>query len=513
MLLIHPPVVKPCEPPLGIACLSAALKTHNIFHGVFDANLERLWHSFRHPPASAAFEKDTWTKRAWRNQAAHLAAIRDLSLYSSLSRYKRAVRDLDRVLEKMGETWPVRLGLANYQHRQLSPTRSADLLRAAEEPEKDPFHSFYQTRLLEWMGKSNPAQVGLSLNFLTQAIPAFALMGFLKRTFPEVRIFLGGGLVTSWVRGANRQNLFSGLVDELIAGPGEAPLLSACGIPEGIQTPYPLNFDSLPIHQYLSPGFILPYGTTRGCYWSRCHFCPERAEGNAYTALPTDRVLSDLAALVDKHKPVLVHLTDNALPPGVIEGIIKKPFRAPWYGFARITPHLADLDFCLGLRSSGCAMLQLGIESGDQGVVDRLHKGIDLAMASKALKNLRRAGIAAYVYLLFGTPQETLAEARKTLEFTVRHREDISFLNLALFNLPLHGEGVSNLRTEKFSEGDLSLYTGFTHPSGWNRGEVRQFLDKEFKRHPAVAEIIRRDPPIFTSNHAPFFATNRDKKS
>jgi hypothetical protein len=134
-------------------------------------------------------------------------------------------------------------------------------------------------------------------------------------------------------------------------------------------------------------------------------------------------------------------------------------------------------------------------------------------MASKALKNLRRAGIAAYVYLLFGTPQETLAEARKTLEFTVRHREDISFLNLALFNLPLHGEGVSNLRTEKFSEGDLSLYTGFTHPSGWNRGEVRQFLDKEFKRHPAVAEIIRRDPPIFTSNHAPFFATNRDKKS
>ena len=158
-------------------------------------------------------------------------------------------------------------------------------------------------------------------------------------------------------------------------------------------------------------------------------------------------------------------------------------------------------------------MLQVGIESGDQGVVDRLHKGIDLAMASKALKNLRRAGIAAYVYLLFGTPQETLAEARKTLEFTVRHSADISFLNLALFNLPLHGEGVSNLRTEKFSEGDLSLYTGFTHPSGWNRNEVRQFLDKEFKRHPAVAEIIRRDPPIFTSNHAPFFATNRDKKS
>jgi radical SAM superfamily enzyme YgiQ (UPF0313 family) len=195
-----------------------------------------------------------------------------------------------------------------------------------------------------------------------------------------------------------------------------------------------------------------------------------------------------------------------------MEGIIKKPFGAPWYGFARITPHLADFDFCRGLQKSGCAMLQLGIESGAQGVLDRLHKGIELDLASKALKNLRRAGIAAYVYLLFGTPQETPPEARKTLEFAVRHCGAISFLNLALFNLPLHGEEISNLRTEKFSEGDLSLYTGFIHPSGWNRGEVRQFLDKEFKRHPAVAEIIRRDPPVFTSNHAPFFAMGQMKK-
>ena len=508
MLLIHPPVLKPCEPPLGIACLSGALRAHGIPHDVLDANLERIWHSLRHPPVSSAFERDTWTKRAWKNHSAHLEALRNLSVYSSLPRYKRAVLDLDRVLEKMEEASSVRMGLANYQHRQLSPTRSADLLRAAEEPEKDPFHSFYQTRLLQGMEEIRPEEVGLSLNFLTQAIPAFALMGFLKRRIPKVRIFLGGGLITSWVRAAGRQELFSGIVDDLIAGPGEAPLLTALGVREENQTPSPLNFQFLPIHQYLSPGFILPYSTTRGCYWGRCLFCPERAEGNFYTPTPTDRVLSDLAGLVEKHNPVLVHLTDNALHPGLMEGIIKNPFGAPWYGFARITPHLADFDFCLGLRSSGCAMLQLGVESGDQDVLDRLHKGIKLDMVPKALKNLHRAGIAAYVYLLFGTPQETLPDARRTLEFTVRHSEDISFLNLALFNLPLHGKGVSNLQTEKFSEGDLSLYTGFIHPCGWNRSEVRQFLDKEFKRHPAVAGILRRDPPVFTSNHAPFFAMN-----
>ena len=85
-------------------------------------------------------------------------------------------------------------------------------------------------------------------------------------------------------------------------------------------------------------------------------------------------------------------------------------------------------------------------------------------------------------------------------------------MNLALFNLPLHGDGSPSLQTTKFSEGDLSLYTGFIHPQGWNRKEARQFIDREFKRHPAVAEILRRDPPVFTSNHAAFFALYKEKK-
>ncbi len=66
-------------------------------------------------------------------------------------------------------------------------------------------------------------------------------------------------------------------------------------------------------------------------------------------------------------------MTDH--PPGV-----------PWYGFVRITRHLADLDFCRALKRSGCVMLKLGLESGDQHVLDSLQKGVDLEEASRALK-------------------------------------------------------------------------------------------------------------------------------
>jgi hypothetical protein len=121
------------------------------------------------------------------------------------------------------------------------------------------------------------------------------------------------------------------------------------------------------------------------------------------------------------------------------------------------------------------------------------------------LKSLSRAGIVAYVYLLFGSPPEAISEARRTLDFVVRHRAEITFLNLAIFNMPICGPEAADYANEQFYAGDLSLYTDFQHPRGWDRKSVRHFLDNEFKRHSAVAAILKRNPPVFTSNHAAFF--------
>jgi radical SAM superfamily enzyme YgiQ (UPF0313 family) len=131
-----------------------------------------------------------------------------------------------------------------------------------------------------------------------------------------------------------------------------------------------------------------------------------------------------------------------------------------------------------------------------------MNKGISLGLASRVLNNLKAAGIRVYCYLLFGTPGETAVEARRTLEFVVRHHQAINFLNLALFNMPLNGDEAPEYGDKLFYEGDLSLYTAFRHPGDWDRKEVRRFLENEFKRHPAIAAIVRNDPPQFGSNHA-----------
>lgn len=217
------------------------------------------------------------------------------------------------------------------------------------------------------------------------------------------------------------------------------------------------------------------------------------------------QALSELTELVQETGPSLVHLLDNAVSPALLDALCRNTIGAPWYGFVRISSQLADPAFCVALKKSGCRMLKLGIESGDQEVLDALDKGIDLEMTSRVLKNLKNAGIATYVYLLFGTPVETEKSALKTLEFTAAHGNCIDFLNLAIFNMPICGNASADLALRTFTEGDLSLYADFIHPHGWDRRKVRLFLDREFKRHPAIAAILKNEVPVFTSNHAPFF--------
>ena len=501
LLLIHPPVMKPCEPPAGIAKIKGVMNLFGVKVKLLDANIEGALHLFK----TSVEPSDTWTKRASNNFPTNLASIKSFSAYQNLDRYKRAVNDLNHLLEVVAHAKGSRLSLNNYHDQKLSPVKSKDLIKSAEHPEENLFFPYFKKRLLKILEHDQPSAVGFSLNYLSQALCTFSMVGWLRQEFPGLKLILGGGLVTSWVKNPGWQNPFRGLIDHLVAGPGEYPLLSLLGIIGNKNFSCLPDYTPLPLGEYLAPGLILPYSASSGCYWNKCSFCPERAEGNLYAPVPVDKVLTDLQTLATQTQPVLIHFLDNALSPALLKALASHPLPVPWYGFSRITSHLTDLDFCRALKQSGCVMLKLGLESGDQEVLDSLNKGINLTKASQALKTLKKAGIATYVYLIFGTVAENAAAAKKTRDFVVKHCDDIDFLNLAIFNLPVYGPEVEKVEAKNFYDGDLSLYSDFLHPQGWNRLKVREFLNKEFTRHPAIASIIRKEPPFFTSNHAPFF--------
>jgi len=500
MLIVHPPLARSCEPPAALAHLAGALQRNGLPCRIVDMNIEGILSLL----SSRVEANDTWSRRAVRNIQDNLEHIRQRQVYASRDRYQRTVQDINRLLAIVGKQYGIVLSLANYQDSVLSPTNSDDLIKAAEHSADNIFFAYFSKRLTDLLAEEMPSCIGISLNYLGQANCAFAIIGFLKKHWPDIPIIMGGGLITTWMRSPTWRNPFAGLIDLLIAGPGEEPLLTYLGggIPEDKALPDYRQLRDLP---YLAPGFILPYAASSGCYWKKCAFCPETSEKSPYRPLSSQQVNAELSHLTAATAPGLLHFLDNAISPTIMEELIIRPPGPEWYGFARISRHLTDPDFCRGLRRSGCVMLKLGIESGSQKVLDNMGKGINLQQVAKALEVLHGVGIATYVYLLFGTPSESLAEAHETLEFARRHHQEITFLNLAIFNLPVGSIEAESLEITDRHQGDLSLYHDFRHPRGWNRRQIRHFLSTEFKRDPRILPILQRDPPVFTSNHAAFF--------
>ncbi|HCM27206.1 MAG TPA: radical SAM protein [Treponema sp.] len=411
--------------------------------------------------------------------------------------------------------------LANYEDPCLSPLRSADLLASARDFRQNFFFPLFSRRVDEELEASGVGAVGISVNFLSQALCAFAIIGYLRTVYPRLRLAIGGGLVNSWVAagllrsgslrsglpGAGsgvRDDFLGSLVDAVLPGKGEDSLPGFLGFARTAGSAPP-DFACFDLSRYFAPVRILPYNLSVGCPWKKCVFCPETAEDAPYLPLGSETAYSELAGLVRSWSPGLIHFTDSEFSPRHLRDLVRDPPGVPWYGFARFAPPLDSGDFCRCLAAAGCRMLQLGLESADQRVLDAMGKGTDLPVIERILANLAEAGIAAYLYVLFGTSAENLSSALMTRDFVAAHSAEIGFLNVAVFNLPIGGAETRTLKTKAFYEGDLSLYREFEHPEGWNRDAVRAFLARDFAPEPRIKAVLKRNPPVFTSNHAPFF--------
>ncbi len=528
LLLIHPPASRPAEPPLGTAVLLSHLRREGAKAEAIDANLEAYLYLLdgSRLAASAGPAPRTSLRRAVRNVPRALSFLRSPGAGTSFSRYASAARHLNTALSSYrGESGRERWTLGDYVHGGLSEFSPRDLSIAASGAEGTVFSGYFREALLPRIERMRPRCVAISVNYRHQVLPAFELAGALRRRLPGVKVYGGGGIFTSW-RSALRGKKPGFLpFDRIGFGPGESALAAlVAGVStgggvffeDGEAVEFFPDFGFAPLGEYLSPEPVLPVAATRGCYWRRCRFCPEAiAPTHPFRASDAGRFPALLRELSDRYGVRRFHLTDNAIPVDILRSIAGRPglLRGlSWHGFARFERDLLDPEFAAALAAAGCAMLQLGLESGSQPLLDRMGKGTRVADASGILSNLSRAGIGAYVYVMLGAPGETRADAERTLRFLSEHAEAIGFLNLSILNLPREAswpglsEGGSSLKDGCPTEGGtLGLYRPSPAAGGWGRTQARRFLQKRILRDPAIRAIAARTPPWFGDSHAFFF--------
>lgn len=530
VLLLQPPALKPAEPPLALAILLAHLRTQGLSATAIDANLEAYLYLFdgERLAARAGSSDDTNLQRALRHRASSLKLLRSAAATQNFARYTTAVRYLNRLLALWDSVnGDERLTLGDYQHTGLSPFNPADLAQVASGQQSTLFATFFCDQLLPQIIKAQPRTIAISINFLHQALPAFELAGLLKRALPGTRLVAGGGLITSWQKPLIQLDLRLPAFDQLVFGPGETSLTSIARgdsgdrytLTDAATISFVPDFSFASLSEYLSPQPVLPLSASRGCYWQRCLFCPEAATPvHPYTASRAAELPDLMCQLAEGYGVRHIQLTDNAVPVNMLKVLAERADDLEdlnWFGFVRFEAVLEDSDFVSRLSQSGCRMLQLGLESGSQRVLDRLGKGVSLDSVSRILGNLAKAGIASYVYIMLGTPGETELDAEQTRMFLEQHAALISFLNLSIMNLPRESgllddpdqHGIASAEPIAIDQ-PLGLYQKIHSDNEWNRAAARRFLKQRLLGSTAIRTIVNQTPPLFTSNHAVFFANS-----
>ena len=175
------------------------------------------------------------------------------------------------------------------------------------------------------------------------------------------------------------------------------------------------------------------YESVRGCPY-RCSFCnyPYLFDDSKFRYKSANRIADDWACYAAGGAAYITCLDSLFTMPrqrlvALCEQLVARDIRVRWVCYAR-ADDLSDIEVCRLMRRAGCIQVQIGIESGNQGQLDRMNKRATVPQGASALANCHRTGITTLISLILGFPGETEATLRDTLDFVRETGPDFAYL-------------------------------------------------------------------------------------
>ena len=386
-----------------------------------------------------------------------------------------------------------------------------DIIKLTQNREENLFLRLYEERLLLFIKEQNPDIIGISITVDGQFIPSLTLGRLIKSCYKKAHVVVGGGVVTLMSDVfMNNPEFFDLFFDSAVLHEGERPLLK---LAENISRGQPLNdvpnliyldngkvranevlpsedinslpapcFDGLPLDRYLNPEPVLPLLSSRGCYWGKCAFCSDNMCYKwPYQNRDAKKVVDDMEELSRKYGTVHFAFSDEAISPSSISKIsdelINRGLKVRCSADVRLERQFTP-ELCQKVFKAGFKLLYSGLESGCNRVLARMEKGITRETAAEVCRNIYEAGIWNHLYIFFGFPTETWAEAQETIDFLMSNEKVIHSFNIDKFILPKMAPmtrqpeqyGVSSIDRGRDTEFNLSY--NYTVSSGITASEA-----------------------------------------
>ncbi len=311
--------------------------------------------------------------------------------------------------------------------------------------------------------KHQPTLVLLSVPFPGAMYAALRIAQTIKKSYPQIKIGLGGGYVNTELRELTDPRIFD-YVDYITLDSGERPLLALIEHLNGKRSAERLvrafirnsrnevryinwqepdipfedvgtaTWDGLPLNSYLSlldmlnpmhrlwsDGRWNKLTVAHGCYWKKCSFCDVSLDYiSRYETASAGLLVDRIETIVAETGQTGFHFVDEAAPPKILKALAEELLRRKviisWWGNIRFektfTPELCEL-----LAQSGCIAMSGGLEVASDRLLDLMKKGVSVEQVAKVTKGFSDAGILVHAYLMYGFPTQTVQETVDALEY------------------------------------------------------------------------------------------------
>jgi hopanoid biosynthesis associated radical SAM protein HpnJ len=262
----------------------------------------------------------------------------------------------------------------------------------------------------------------------------------------------------------------------------------------------------LDVTKYNVPFLLYPYVslyTTRGCP-AQCTFClwPQTLSGHPWRKRSTDDVAAEMAKVKQLWPEVKEFFFDddtfNIQKARTIELCAKlKPLGLTWSCTSRVT---TDFETLKAMKESGCRLLIVGYESGDQQILKNIKKGATVERARQFTKDCHKLGLVIHGDFIMGLPGETHETINNTIAFA--KELDVETIQVSVAHAypgtELYDYAVSN----GFMVGDNKMVDEGGHqlahiqypglPADDIMEAVHRFYDEYYFRPKAVYRILRK---------------------
>lgn len=355
-------------------------------------------------------------------------------------------------------------------------------------------HPIWQ-EIKEEIIRFSPDVVGLTV--MTQKVPsAIKVAKIAKAINPAIRIIVGGQHPTLLpaemldypeidfvVRGEGEETVAE-LLDVLRVGsPDYASINGLSFRREGIIVNNPVRplieqLDFLApsslgrlLHlETFSPIQLSTVMTSRGCPY-QCAFC---SSGKMWSRRVRFRsvknVMQEIKSLKENHGVKNITFMDDSFTVNkkrVIDfcaSLIDEQMDITWSCLTRV--NMINDNIIKLMKKAGCTKVDIGIESGNQRVLELISKDITLEDIRRAVKVLRRNRMFWSGFFMFGFPTETEQEVLDTLRLMKELRPD--WVNISIFT-PYPGTPLFALAREKGMISEKPDYTLYSHQNTESR--------------------------------------------